>query len=379
MKKELVDNAIEMLIECGEPSEELQQKFIFSENGLKERLEKYAANPNISRDGIEIIKIIANCMNDLLKDYPAPAHYKEGLRKTFFDLFDEICYNYGFFEDESEELFDDIVDKYINDPTIEVIKLLHNQEGTTKQELSRKLGVSEKTVQTILHKLDNSATPLKLGGMPISVPINTFDDYSENCVYKKGDKYKKRRHYLTKNTMHPITYQMNLMQVGTLLYSLSKAYYEEEMYGAFYLALNTWCQLSEYAKERIKEIFIPRYNNFGEFIFELSEMLYNGARKFETENYLLKEEDDFSIEKKLLAVYNGELVCALELTNPRRRLRNQRVFFDFDKKQYYAVSTEDTDAKTDRTYLEKDNIFDLYEEWLRPGRKTSRLYFFYVL
>lgn len=362
MRKEIVDKALELLIEYGEPSEEQQHKFIFSENGLKTRLEKYAGDPDITRDELPLIEIIAECMNDFLKDYPAPTTYKEGLRETFFSWFEEICFNCSIIDEECEEIFNDIVDKYINDTTIEVIKLLHNQEGTTKEEIAHKLGVSEKTVQTILHKLDDSETPFKLGGIPINLQIDTFDDYSEKCRYKDGDKYKKRRHYLTKNTMHPITHQMNLMQVGTLLYSLSKAYYEDEMYGAYYIGLNTWCQLSEYAKIRIQEIFAPKYPELKDFISEFSGMLYSATRKFETENYLLKEDDNFSIEEKLNTAHKGSLVCSLELTNPRRRLRNQRVFFDFDKKQYYAVSTENTDLTSDRIYLDKDNIFDLYEE-----------------
>ena len=361
MKKELVDEAIQLIIDCVDPSEKMQQKFIYSKNGLKSQLEKYVVDSNILSDEYAIIKIIAECMNYFIKDYPAPVPYKEGLRATFYNWFEIICDDSGVFEDDCHEMFNDIVDKYIDDTTIEVIKILHNQEGTTKEEISNILGVSEKTVQTILHKLEDTKEPFKLGGIPINLQIDTFDAYSEKCVYKKGDKYQKRRHYLTKNTMHPITYQMNLMQVGTLLYSLSKAYYEDEMYEAFYIALNTWCQLSEYARYRITEILAPKYDELSDFIYELSGMLDSDVRKFETEEFLL-EEGDHSIDEKLNGMHKGSLVCGIDLTKPRRRLRNQRIFFDFDKHQYYAVSSENIDSATERLYLDKENIFDIYEE-----------------
>lgn len=362
MRKELFDEAMELLIEYGEPSAEMQQKFVFCENGLKDRLKNYDASPHITKNDIDIIRIIACCMNDFLEDYPAPIHYKAGLRETFFEWFEEICWNGRVVEDDCNQIFNDIVSKYVDDPVIEVIKILHNQEGTTKEEISNILGVTEKTVQTILHKLENKNTPYKLGGIPVLIELDTFDEYSGKCIYKEGDKYQKRRHYLTKNTMHPLTYQMNLMQVGTLLYSLSKAYYEDEMYGAFYIALNTWCQLSEYAKERIEEVYVSKYKYMADFIDELCGMLHNGARKFTTESCLLKEDDDFSINEKLLVAHKGSLVCTLELTHPRRRLRNQRVFYDFERNQYYSTSADEIDSEINRVYLDIDDVFDLYEE-----------------
>jgi hypothetical protein len=99
-----------------------------------------------------------------------------------------------------------------------------------------------------------------------------------------------------------------------------------------------------------------------DFIDELSGMLHNGARKFTTESCLLKEDDDFSINEKLLVAHKGSIVCTLELTHPRRRLRNQRVFYDFERNQYYSVSADGIDSEINRIYLDIDDVFDLYEE-----------------
>lgn len=362
-KEKIVDKLIEMLVEIDWAYNELQEKVLYGKNGLKQRFENYLKIRTVSLNNIlGLYEIIAECMNDYLKDYSAPAYYKENLRQRFWDWFDYSAYSYDVEIEDYKPIFEDTVEHYALDTNIQIIKLLHNQEGVTKEEMANELGVSQKTVQTVISRLTNEQTdnPLRLGGYPMHVAIKTDDKYSENCVYGPGDKYKKRRLYWTENTMHPVSFQFNMMQVGVMLEALCKSYMEDEVYNAFYIGVNLWCQLSEYAKERVVEIFGKKNDDLLMFIAEIEDISNAHIRTFETEREIM-DNGDYKIQEKLLTAHKGELVCTLEMKNPKRRLYGQRIFYDFDRRKYYSVSAQNINSISDRTYLEND-INDLYEE-----------------
>lgn len=344
-----------MLERAGGIADELKQKLL---NGIKKYIEQYSVScePGYGASLQPYVRT-AQAMNAFLKEYPAPAYYKESVRKILWKWFDSAATENGLYIEAYEPVFNKYVDRNLFDPTVELIKMLHSQDGITKEELSAGLNCSEKTVQTLLHRLTSHDDPLKLGGEPIFLQIDFFDAHSDCCNYKYGDKYKKRRHYRTKNTMHPLTFQFNLMQVGTLLYSLSKAYIESEMYSAYYIALNVWCQLSDYARARIKEIFAPQYETLSFLIDDLSDMLDKNIRVFESESEFMHSVGDLSIDEKLLMAYKGSLICTLELLNPLRRLRHQSIHYDFGSHKYYCTS-----PGSDKIYLNTDDIYDIYED-----------------
>ena len=362
-KEKIVDKLIEMLVEIDWANKELQQKVLYGKNGLKHRFKNYLKSQTISIDNIlGLYELIAECMNDYLKEYPAPAYYKENLRQRFWEWFDYSAYNYELEIEDYKPIFDEVVEHYPVDTNIQIIKMLHNQDGITKEEIANELMVSQKTVQSVISRLADKGTdnPIRLGGYPMHIALKTDDKYSENCVYEPGDKYKKRRFYRTEDTMHPVSFQFNMMQVGVMLEALCKSYMEDEVYNAFYIGVNLWCQLSEYAKERVIEVFGKKNEDLLMFIDEIEDIANNHIRTFETEREIMTN-GDYKIQEKLLTAHKGAMVCTLELKNPKRRLFSQRVFYDFDKKQYYSVPANNINSIADRIYLEKD-INDLYEE-----------------
>lgn len=363
-KEKIVDKLIEMLVEIDWANKDLQQKVLYGKNGLKHRFENYLKSQTISIDNIlGLYELIAECMNDYLKDYPAPAYYKENLRQRFWDWFDYSAYCYEVEIEDYKPIFDNVVEHYSLDTNLQIIKMLHNQDGITKEEMANELGVSQKTVQSVISRLADKQTdnPLRFGGFPMHVAVKTDDKYSENCIYNTGDKYKKRRLYWTEDTMHPVSFQLNMMQVGVMLEALCKSYTEDEMYNAFYIGVNLWCQLSEYAKERVIEIFGKKNEDLLMFIDEIEDITNNHIRTFETEHEVMKN-GDFKIKEKLIHVHKGESVCTLELKKPKRRLFSQRIFEDLDRGKYYSVPSNDINSEKDKIFFDIDDVFDLCEE-----------------
>lgn len=353
-KKKIIDKLIEMLVEIDWANKELQNKVLYGKNGLKKLFENYISpNSTLPNNILDLYEIIAEAMNDYLKKYPAPAYYKENLRSRFWDWFDYSADIYGLEIEDYKPIFDEAVEHYALDTDVQIIKMLHNQEGVTKQEIADELKVSERTVQAVINRLVDKDTdnPIRLGGYPMHIELKKDEDYN----------FKSRKLYCTEETMHPITFQFNMMQVGTMLEALSKLYAEDESYTALYIGVNLWCQLSRYAKERVVEIFGRKNEDLMMLIDDIRDLSDNHIRRFETEREAM-ENGDYKDKEKLLSAYKGGWLCTIELKNPKRILHNQRIFYDYNSKQYYAVSSENVENKTDKTYLEENCLHDLYEE-----------------
>ena len=233
--------------------------------------------------------------------------------------------------------------------TIELIKDLHVREGVTKDTLAEKHGVSTKTIQTTLRKLsgENGQPALRIGGQEVHVLVS----------YHKETHRDEERRFYTPNTMNPLVYQMNLMQVATLLQSF-QCNYEKGNNLSLDLAVDTWCQLSEYARERIREVFCVKDREFGDFLRMVEMESMDISYRFMTESEMIKEGNASSKELLMLA-YKGGIVCDLILGGPYRTKKNQKIMYDLNQRSHYAIDADRVDSE--RLYFSEDEVLDIIE------------------
>lgn len=172
-----------------------------------------------------------------------------------------------------------------DDADIVLVKDLH--EPRTKEELAEHLCVGEKTIRNKLRAIDEGTGGIRLGGQRVHVKISkTQEDSQTKCQYQ------------TKNRMHPLILQLNTTQLGCLLTALAQddIDYAINRITASYI----WDQLSEYAKTRIKKIFVSRRdfrqdveraNQNGNVLHDRLSMHYSACQ---------------AEMERLLALYDGE-------------------------------------------------------------------------
>lgn len=235
------------------------------------------------------------------------------------------------------------------DLAVELVKDLHDQDGVSKEALGDKHHVSTKTIQVCLQRLSDKkhSDPMRVGGQAIHVPIS----------HKKAHHRTDKRLYFTPNTMSPVIFQMNLMQVATLLQSL-QLNYDSGNNIPLDLAVDTWSQLSDYAKERIRDIFCKKDPSFSVFLDIVEEAEHSDTYRFMTESEMMKDSDT-SWNEKLDLAYKGSMVCNLSLMQPHRTRKNQRIIYDHDRQSFYAVSA--TNISGERLYFTEAEVYELEE------------------
>jgi len=208
--------------------------------------------------------------------------------------------------DMDDHIADYFYEPVAGDLTIRVLKELQNREGVTKDELSDKLGKCNKTIQNELSKLNSKkkGTETRICGQIVKVPIRYWDEADEEDKHKRNV-----RHYCTPNSLHPVFLQMNVMQAGTLLASLESTYHNDEWDISLGLALDLWCQLTEYGRERVKIAF-PGCNEFWE---ELDDLMDGQKRtpSFVTERQLAA--GNISNRELLRYISKNGCACNIEL------------------------------------------------------------------
>lgn len=235
------------------------------------------------------------------------------------------------------------------DLAVELVKDLHDRDGISKEALSDKHHVSTKTIQVCLQRLSDKrhSDPMRLGGQAVHVPV----------AHKKETHRTDRRRYFTPNTMSPVIFQMNLMQVATLLQSL-QLNYDNGNNIPLDLAVDTWSQLSDYAKERIRDIFCKKDPSFSVFLDIVEEAEHSDTYRFMTESEMMKD-GETSWNEKLDLAYKGGMICNLSLMQPHRTRKNQRIIYDHDRHSFYAVSA--TNISDERLYFTEAEVYELEE------------------
>lgn len=185
-----------------------------------------------------------------LEDFNATFSYKQRTKQKFSEWLKTIQKKYQI---ENVDLPSDLdVDE--EDFGIAMVKALHSRPGLTKKDLQDKLKMNDpRSIQKNLRRLcpdlyegseiGENYAPMRVGGQPLTVKIKM----------NKGKNHK--RFYNTPNTLHPIVLQENLLQVEILLRSLSLNCQQYNSTISYYIALDIWSQLSDYAKEKIKKDF----------------------------------------------------------------------------------------------------------------------------
>lgn len=298
-----------------------------------------------SLDDKAAYQILMAAISKYLFRYPATTAAKQRLYQHIYawceDLGDRLRIpNYEMF-------LSDIPVPVDRDLTIPLIKELHARDGVSKAELANKYGVSEKTIQVSLRQLSGEShyQPLRIGGQAVSVPV----------FHKKEKHRDDKRRFYTPNTMSPIVFQLNLMQVEALLKSLQLSY-DCDNNIPLDLAVDVWGQLSDYAKDRICEIFGQRDPELAEFLEIVDGEERSDEYRFMTETEMM---EDVRVSEQLNIAYKGGLICNLFLTTPQKNRKNQRIGYDHEAESYYAVSADDPSAE--RLYFKEDEVYLISE------------------
>lgn len=298
---------------------------------------------------IQSYKDIVDAFADYLSTYPASPVYKDKCIRCFLEKWLKNIAKY--FDEDFLEENDYLPELSYKDKTVELIKLLHNRDGITKEELHEKLGVSEKTIQTDLRLLSpslrknekkaDSKSSLKIGGYVVNANIHEE---------RKSDN---RKYYYMPNTVHPIVLLPNLMQVSVLLKSLAQ---NKDSDVSIYTGADIWCQLSDYCKEKIRNCFASNDENLSEFIDMIEYRITHGyVPGFIAE----RDMDIYSISEKLIMAVKAERICTLYIKQDNSTITRKRQKITILKNFYHACSV---DNNSDYVDFIAENAVDIYFE-----------------
>jgi len=255
------------------------------------------------------------------------------------------------------------------DPVIEIIKGMHCEPqrerfydipsiidrdkviwGMTKEETCEELGISLRTFQNILNRLDrkkNKEEPFYICGQPIKLDIT-----EERVSYKKlkkalsknrvdlkneiisvnEDIKDRRTRYCTPNSMHPVFLQLNVSQLACLMKAL--AHFDEINDGNIASGLGVYVlsQLSRYGISRLEKIYAENdavLKNFLDNLQDYSEEQIQSAFMTDEEFH---EFIDCKINEMLLLCCKLEKPCniVLKINGNTKEYKNVRVVYGAD-------------------------------------------------
>ena len=299
-------------------------------------------------DDYQAYQILAEAVSDYLCSYRSSYIAKQRLYSRLYAWCKYLGEQHKI--DGYNDLLDDIVSPLKSDIAVETVKRLHDRQGVSKTDLANDFDLSPKSIQVCLSKIDNPKhhDPLRIGGQAIHVPITRKKSNVKDGEWK----------YYTENTLSPLVFQMNIMQVATLMKSLQLNYANGNDI-PLDLAVDTWSQLSVYAKERIREVFGKRDAEFDRFLNEVERNLNDDEYRFMSEPEMMKG-DNVNISEQLLIADKGGMVCDILLYEPLPSRKNQRIIFDHTKESYYAVPASDPNS-SDRLYFTEDDVIEIEE------------------
>lgn len=300
----------ELVIETSPFTPEEVNKIVNNNERLIRRFELIDFYDSLYEDVSEcdkesFIEEFCEFLNAFIISYRGLVFYKQKMR----DKCVVWCENIGRALGVAEELVNaQIKDKlcipFMEDLTCRVLKELHSREGISKADLSRKLGVHEKTVYNEIEKIKGTKGTARIYGQQIQMKVN--EDYVSGDIDKS---YIKKYH--TKNTVHPVMLQMNISQTATMLSALAKAYLNEGKNIAWTLGFEIWGQLSKYGRERIETVYSTRDEDLITFIGELSmELEKMPLMTFQTE---LEAFSDLYYDEQLLVACKTGHKCDITM------------------------------------------------------------------
>ena len=344
------DYIIEFLETAGEKHQEVISRLLFEGKRIKSSFLRLLKSQ--LSDRVELIDEawaydrILVAMSDYIRSYHAPAAAKQRLYYDVYSLCEYLgqLHNITGYADSLNSLQAPVTD----DITIALIKHLHKREGITKEEFAEKYQVDKKTVQSRMQSLSGNPKykPTRIAGHMVYVPVEPTS--SE----RKRDEDQR---YYTPNTMNPLILQLNTTQVAALLQSFYYSNKEGNII-PMDLAIDVWCQLSDYTKDRIKVIFCKNDSAFAEFIEDVDSESQSLDYRFMTEAEMLDDRDLGSREQ--LCIAEKGMICDIVLLSPYRTRKKQSIYFDPYEGNYIAVSVDDPD---DRMSFTLDEFHSLSE------------------
>ncbi len=361
-------------------------EYIDGENGLRKRLKEHLQLCGKKPSDEQIIGALADAMNDYIMEYDSPASYKEKIRKDFEWWFTDVATQHGYSEEKAKEIFEESVERPIKMDIVDLIKQLHpnfNEYGeqyyVTKKDLRERYKHSfrtkasprgnepvdknqDRTVMNMINRLSGKGKTYYIGGQPVKVTVK-YEDVRKNDISRtEHAEQQKIRHYHTPNTLNPLIIQANIFQVGTILEGLCAENRNNNNNIALEIAVDIWCQLSDWCKSRIEDYFGNRSEEFREFLEDVKDFI-DGERllKFSPEKELL---DQASIRDKLMLFFkNGHTFSMIKYTDNegnKKKIFNKRVliFSSGGKEKYCFTDPNERNIDIDKIKGEK-TVLDL--------------------
>lgn len=313
---------------------------------------------------------IVMAMNDFISC--KNLHTIPSYRQIIYENLLKWCYQIAdvyWDRNEAESLFFDILPP-VSDPVVGLVKLL-NVNGCSKKEIVTSLRVDEKTVRSDLKRLDikneGKLQPLRIGGQAVYLDVSIETREDKDAL--PTQRYKKMYYYKVKNTMHPFVMQYNVTQAAILMKSLYHYYSESFSTIAYKMAVDAWCQLSEYGRDRIKKVFGSVDKDFNNFLNDMDAAASgNKLINFTPEDFYLQEDSCANSDEQLMSAFKGGEVCRIIFYSDcnMEPLYGQRIMHD--NKGFYAVpENEVTDNKhtgsSKKIYLNVEDIDRIIVEY----------------
>ena len=158
--------------------------------------------------------------------------------------------------------------------------------------------------------------PLRVGGQALRVNVS-----DARIDPTDGNGKKNTKQYRTWNTLHPVTLELNMMELFTLFRALA-LYQSKGLELGEDIAKDIWVQLSEYGQERLqtlaKDWMMNRLVPLGEeidlanYLDNLQNEDGNSAHGFRTERELLDSEAAYALEETCGMFYKAGRNCNVE-------------------------------------------------------------------
>lgn len=232
---------------------------------------------------------IASAMVVYLDGYPAVYSFKQQVKKSFLEWLSNIQELYDIGDNTASEALN--TGKSERDTGVAMLKLLHDREGITYDEIKDGLGeISYRAIQKDLIKLSPSLykgngtpdVPFRLGGQPLIAKVEQMNPNENRAKFKR---------FRTLNSIHPLVLQENIVQIATLLKALSRQYFNEQEQDDVcrIIGVDIWSQMSEYAREKIINYYAFDDVVLADFIFEISNPCPDDHGIYRTEKEMLQE------------------------------------------------------------------------------------------
>ena len=272
-----------------------------------------------------------------LEDYPATFSFKQQTKELFYNWVERIQKKYSIkCSDVSKELKLSNSEK---DTGIAMLKILHSRKGVTYKDIEDELDIGIRSIQKSLVKISPSLyegpkeaySPFRLGGQPLCAKVTLVNE---------TDSAKEKRFY-TLNSVHPLVLQENIPQLATLLKALAHQYWDGEDDKTRIIGIDIWCQMSEYARNKIKDFYAFNDPDLDFFIKIICNPCPDShACMFYSEKEMMKNlEMELSTKDALAHLMKAEGRKGIIILNSEKTIEVHQIepIFSNDGKKYYRI------------------------------------------